>query len=168
MKLGYKQTEVGAIPKDWEMLSLSELTEPQRPISYGIVQTGPNIINGVRCLRVLDINEGKINKAELITTSKEISDAYRRTILKAGDLVMPLRGKVGDVGLVDEDLGGRKLDQRSRAHRDTPRLVAGILPAGHFLFCHAKAFRAGHEWISVAGNPHCLSAHIQDSNTKVP
>ncbi|MDY0282174.1 MAG: restriction endonuclease subunit S [Salinivirgaceae bacterium] len=106
---GYKQTEVGVIPEEWEVFSLSELTEPLRPISYGIVQTGPNVINGVRCLRVLDIHEGQIDKAELITTSKQISDSYRRTILKSGDLVMPLRGKVGDVGLVDEELEGANL-----------------------------------------------------------
>ena len=109
VKPGYKQTEVGVIPAEWEVFSLSELTEPQRPISYGIVQTGPNVANGVRCLRVLDIHEGRINKSELITTSKEISDSYRRTVLKAGDLVMPLRGKVGDVGLVDEDMEGANL-----------------------------------------------------------
>jgi type I restriction enzyme, S subunit len=109
VKPGYKQTEVGVIPEDWDVFSMSELTEPQRPISYGIVQTGPNVANGVRCLRVLDIHEGRINKNELITTSKEISDSYRRTVLKAGDLVMPLRGKVGDVGLVDEELEGANL-----------------------------------------------------------
>jgi type I restriction enzyme S subunit len=109
LKPGYKQTEVGVIPEEWEVFSLSEITEPQRPISYGIVQTGPNIANGVRCLRVLDIHDGRINKTELITTSKEISEAYRRTVLRAGDLVMPLRGKVGDVGLVDADLQGANL-----------------------------------------------------------
>jgi len=109
LKHGYKQTEVGVIPEDWEVFSLSEMTEPHRPISYGIVQTGPNVAKGVRCLRVLDINEGRINKSELITTSRQISDAYRRTVLKAGDLVIPLRGKVGDVGLVDEELDGANL-----------------------------------------------------------
>jgi type I restriction enzyme S subunit len=109
MKPGYKQTEVGVIPQEWDVFSLSDLTEPQRPISYGIVQTGPNVPSGVRCLRVLDIHEGRINKTELITTSKEISDSYRRTVLRAGDLVMPLRGKVGDVGLVDDELHGANL-----------------------------------------------------------
>jgi type I restriction enzyme, S subunit len=109
VKPGYKQTEIGVIPEDWEVFSLSELTDPRRPISYGIVQTGPNVANGVRCLRVLDINEGRINKAGLITTAKQTSESYRRTVLMPGDLVMPLRGKVGDVGLVDEELKGANL-----------------------------------------------------------
>src|SRR5271166_1160053 len=109
VKPGYKQTEVGVIPEEWEVRRLDDSTEQQRPISYGIVQTGPDISNGVPCLRVVDINDGVINKTDLIRTSKGISDAYRRTVLKAGDLVMPLRGKVGDVGFVDADLEGANL-----------------------------------------------------------
>ncbi|MGB4335544.1 MAG: restriction endonuclease subunit S [Chromatiaceae bacterium] len=106
---GYKQTEVGVIPEDWVVAPLGALTEPTRPISYGIVQTGQCVRNGVRCLRVLDIDDGRINKTNLVTTTKAISDAYKRTVLKAGDLVTPLRGKVGDVAMVDEDLAGSNL-----------------------------------------------------------
>ena len=106
---GYKQTEVGVIPEDWETADLASITDPNRPISYGIVQTGPNVAGGVRCLRVLDIEAGRINRADLITTSKRISASYKRTILVANDLVMPLRGKVGDVGMIDKDLVGFNL-----------------------------------------------------------
>ena len=106
---GYKQTGVGVIPEEWEVMRLDASTEPQRPISYGIVQTGANLPNGVPCLRVVDINDGTIEKSDLIRTSKRVSDAYRRTILKPGDLVMPLRGKVGDIGIVDSELEGANL-----------------------------------------------------------
>lgn len=106
---GYKQTEVGIIPEDWTVANLSAITEHSRPISYGIVQTGPLIVNGVPCIRVVDISDGKIKRGNLITTTKEISDSYRRTILKDGDLIIPLRGKVGEVGLVDGDLVGANL-----------------------------------------------------------
>lgn len=109
VKRGYKLTEVGVIPEEWEVVTLSTITNPNRPISYGIVQTGPNVPNGVKCLRVIDINDGCIRKSELIMTTKAISDAYRRTVLSVGDLVMPLRGKVGDVGLIDKELEGANL-----------------------------------------------------------
>lgn len=104
-----KASEAETVPKDWDVVSLADITDPQRPISYGIVQTGPSLLNGVPCLRVLDINDGRINKTDLITTSKEISAAYKRTVLKAGDLVMPLRGKVGDIGQIDSELEGANL-----------------------------------------------------------
>ena len=60
-------------------------------------------------MRVLDIEAGRINRANLITTSEKISTSYKRTILKANDLVMPLRGKVGDVSIIDRDLVGCNL-----------------------------------------------------------
>lgn len=97
------------IPCDWEIYSLGFLTDANRPISYGIVQTGRNIPNGVPCLRVVDIENGRISKSNLIATTEEISTSYKRTVLKSGDLVMPLRGKVGEVGIVDEDLIGSNL-----------------------------------------------------------
>jgi type I restriction enzyme S subunit len=109
LRAGYKQTVVGVIPNDWDVQKLGDITDPKRPICYGIVQTGPTVMDGIRCLRVLDINNGLINKFGLITTSRKISDSYKRTILVKGDLVMPLRGKVGDVGLIDDDLEGSNL-----------------------------------------------------------
>lgn len=109
LKAGYKQTEVGVIPEEWEVYRLEEITNPSRPISYGIVQTGPDVPNGVPCLRVVDIQDGRINQSGLICTSEKISKGYGRTVLKAGDLVMPLRGKVGDIAEVGADLDGANL-----------------------------------------------------------
>ena len=109
LKAGYKQTEVGVVPVEWEVYRLEEITNPSRPISYGIVQTGLDVLNGVPCLRVVDIEDGRINKWGLICTSEKISKSYGRTVLKIGDLVMPLRGKVGDIAEVDADLDGANL-----------------------------------------------------------
>src|SRR6185369_12606743 len=97
------------IPEDWKVCTLGEITDPKRPISYGIVQTGPSVQNGIPCLRVVDIDDGRVNKTDLISTSQTISNAYKRTILQSGDLVMPLRGKVGDVALIDAELAGCNL-----------------------------------------------------------
>ncbi len=104
-----RETEVGPIPIDWEIARLDEITDRERPISYGIVQTGPRIQNGVPCLRVVDIQDGRIRVDDLITTSEEISSAYRRTKLREGDLVVPLRGKVGECAQVTGALAGANL-----------------------------------------------------------
>jgi type I restriction enzyme, S subunit len=105
----YKQTDIGEIPSDWSITSLREATDAARPISYGIVQTGPNIDGGVPCIRVVDIDNGRLNTTGLICTSQAISAGYRRTLLQTGDLVMPLRGKVGDVAEVGPELEGANL-----------------------------------------------------------
>jgi len=106
---GYKQTEVGVIPKDWEIRPLNKITDANRPISYGIVQTGRPVRNGVKCVRVVDIDRGRVNADDLITTSAEISRAYKRTLLSKGDLVIALRGKIGELALIDEQLAGANL-----------------------------------------------------------
>lgn len=109
VEASYKQTDIGEIPSDWSITSLREATDAARPISYGIVQTGPNIDGGVPCIRVVDIDNGRLNTTGLICTSKAISAGYRRTLLQTGDLVMPLRGKVGDVAEVGAELEGANL-----------------------------------------------------------
>lgn len=106
---GFKQTEVGVIPEDWNVKTLDEITGGKRPISYGIVQTGPHVQDGIPCLRVLDIVNGSIKTDNLIRTTQKISNAYKRTQLKENDLVIPLRGKVGEVGIIGKELVGANL-----------------------------------------------------------
>ncbi|MEH1984871.1 restriction endonuclease subunit S [Nostoc sp.] len=101
---GHRKTEVGVIPIDWEVVELSQVVETERPISYGIVQTGKHIENGIRCIRVIDIFNGRVNKDNLIRTSEEISNSYKRTILKKGDLIIALRGKIGELAVIDKNL----------------------------------------------------------------
>lgn len=109
VQAGYKPTDIGLFPNDWNICALQDVTDPKRPISYGIVQTGPQVHGGVRCLRVVDISDGRVREEDLISTSPSISNTYKRTILQNNDLVMPLRGKVGDVGLIDRRLQGCNL-----------------------------------------------------------
>lgn len=96
-------------PAEWQTKRLDEITNTQKPISYGIVQTGKPIHNGVKCIRVVDIKNGRINPEDLITTSEEISTAYKRTILSTGDLVIALRGKIGELALIEPALAGSNL-----------------------------------------------------------
>ncbi len=111
MKLGtgYKQLEMERLPRDWQVKILSEVVKKDRPISYGIVQTGKPVNNGIKCVRVIDLIDGIIDDTNLITTSDEISNSYRRTILREGDLVIALRGKIGEVAVVGNDLAGSNL-----------------------------------------------------------
>jgi type I restriction enzyme S subunit len=106
---GYKRTEVGVIPEEWDTKALQDLTDPARPIGYGIVQTGKSVFNGVRCVRVVDIVAGRIDPEQLITTSQEISQAYKRTSLRENDLVIALRGKIGAVAVIGKELAGANL-----------------------------------------------------------
>ncbi|SDC65173.1 type I restriction enzyme, S subunit [Algoriphagus faecimaris] len=97
------------VPEGWKVYELGKLVEEKRPISYGIVQTGDPVEGGIPCVRVTDIVDGQIDRSNLITTSKKISDGYKRTQLKKGDLVMALRGKIGQIAKIGDELVGANL-----------------------------------------------------------
>lgn len=64
------------VPNGWEEKSLKDIC--QKTISYGIVQTGENIENGVPCVRVVDLSKNTLNPVEMIKTSDKIHQSYKR------------------------------------------------------------------------------------------
>ncbi|MBT4921705.1 MAG: hypothetical protein HON23_01675 [Rickettsiales bacterium] len=103
----FKPSPLGKIPEGWEVKPLAEVVN--KSISYGIVQTGDNIPDGILCVRVVDIVKEQLNTASMIRTSEEISNGYKRTMLKENDIMMALRGEIGHVILAKENLIGANL-----------------------------------------------------------
>jgi type I restriction enzyme, S subunit len=94
-------------PNDWRLYKLEQLST--KPISYGVVQTGELVEGGVACVRVVDLTSSKLDPKMMITTNQEINQAYKKTILEKGDLMIALRGEIGLVCLVDERIVGCNL-----------------------------------------------------------
>lgn len=95
------------IPEGWERSTVAGVSAV--PVSYGVVQTGVPVEKGVPCVRVVDIANGDLNPASMITTSQEISAAYSRTVLKEGDLMIALRGIIGQTAQATSELEGCNL-----------------------------------------------------------
>ena len=95
------------VPKGWNEYELHELCI--KPISYGIVQTGEKIINGIPCIRVVDLTTEKMCPDEMIKTSHQINKAYQKTILEKNEIVMALRGEVGLVKIIESHLIGANI-----------------------------------------------------------
>jgi type I restriction enzyme S subunit len=95
---------------DAPMVELRDLTEPERPITYGVVKPGvEDAENGVVFIRGGDVAGGAINEANLRTITQEVSRPYARTILRGGELVMSLVGNPGEVAVVPDRLAGANL-----------------------------------------------------------
>lgn len=105
----FKDSPVGRIPSSWEVKSLSSLVSPSRLITYGIVQTGENITDGIPCVRVVDLMRSEISPKNMIRTSFKISQQYKRTILMENDIMFALRGSIGHVRLACSSLAGANL-----------------------------------------------------------
>lgn len=68
--------------KGWEVKKLNEIVSDNCSISYGIVQPGDGIENGVPVVRPVDMTGTFVYRQGLKNTTKEISESYKRTILK--------------------------------------------------------------------------------------
>ena len=109
------------IPKDWQRARLAQLAS--EPISYGVVQTGAVMQGGVPCVRVVDLASGKLSPEGMITTDPAISESYRRTLLKAGDVMIALRGIIGRAVQVPPSLRGCNLTRGIARVAPDPGLV---------------------------------------------
>jgi type I restriction enzyme, S subunit len=97
--------------KGWDVFPLEEIVKPGRIITYGIVQAGPHIEDGIPYIRTGDIKEGQIIVDGLLRTSKEIAAKYKRSEVKAGELVMSIRATVGTIAELPPQLDGANLTQ---------------------------------------------------------
>lgn len=109
VKPGYMKTAAGVIPKEWQISSLKDAC--REPITYGIVQCGPHIRNGIPYIRVSDMDEQELAVDGMLRTSSMIAGRFARSTVEEGDLVYALRGKLGEVRRVGPSVAGANLTQ---------------------------------------------------------
>ncbi len=96
------------VPNGWKTLSLGEITKEK--ISYGIVQAGPHVENGVPYIKSSNVG-GEIKIEDLQRTSSEIHHKYRRSAVHPNDIVFSLRGNIGRTSIVPPELLEANLTQ---------------------------------------------------------
>lgn len=112
-------------PGSW--CPLGYLTEYGRPIMYGIVLPGPNVEDGIPIVKGGDVAAGRLSLAQLNKTTREIEADFMRSRLRSGDLVIAIRGSVGEVAMVPEEIAGANLTQ------DAARIAPGPGVHGRWL-----------------------------------
>lgn len=80
--------------------------EPDRGISYGIVQPGGTVADGVPVIRVSDVRDSRIKVDAPLRVSKQVEAAYSRTRLRGGELLVTIVGTVGETAIVPAFLAG--------------------------------------------------------------
>lgn len=102
---------LGEIPAHWEVLRLFRLTPSDRSIMYGIVLPGPHVPDGVPIVKGGDVRPERLRVDRLNRTDPDIEAGYVRSRLRAGDLVYAIRGSIGDVAIIPDELEGTNLTQ---------------------------------------------------------
>ena len=118
---------LGEIPAHWEVKRLWHLTPPERKIMYGIVLPGPNVDDGVPIVKGGDVAVSRLKLHALSKTTFEIESRYIRSRLVGGDLVYAIRGSIGEVEMVPDELEGANLTQ------DAARVAYTQTTHGHWL-----------------------------------
>jgi type I restriction enzyme, S subunit len=121
LKPGYKQTEVGVIPEDWDDLPLEEITKEDSPICYGIVQVGPYTPNGVPVLAIKNLNSDYATNIHCASVGVE--RPYARSRIRPEDVLVSVKGTTGRVGIVPLGFHGNISRDLARL-----RLCEGIVP----------------------------------------
>ena len=82
--------------------TLEELTTAN--ITYGVVQPGAPVADGVPMVRVTNFSGHSLSLGEVMRISPAIESKYERTRLRAGDVLITVVGSVGQVAIVPPEL----------------------------------------------------------------
>jgi type I restriction enzyme, S subunit len=96
---------------EWPTAPLASLVSDSTPITYGIVKPAENDPNGVLLVRGGDIKNGRIDLGALRRVPRALSEQYRRTILRGGEIVVSLVGDPGQVAIVPQALAGANVNR---------------------------------------------------------
>ena len=121
----FKDSPLGRIPMEWDTRRFADITPNNAPIGYGIVQPGAYDYTGAKVAGIYTINS---RFQEWHMSANRIEQAYVRSRIRPGDVLLSIKGTTGRVGVVPEETTGN-------ISRDIARIrpIKEINP--HYLRC---------------------------------
>ncbi len=89
-----------------QSIPLEDLVEPDCSLSYGIVQPGDEVPEGLHIVRPVDMNTDVVMLEGLKRIDPALAISYARTTLKGNDILLCVRGTTGTVALAHSKLAG--------------------------------------------------------------
>ena len=97
---------------EWKEVQIKNIVLGHRPVTYGIVQPGPDIRpDGIPLIRGKDYSSGKVDISDLYHVRPEIDIPYKRSKVLGGDILFSIAGYVGQVAVVPKRLDGANITQ---------------------------------------------------------
>jgi type I restriction enzyme S subunit len=119
------KTNLPALPEGWCWATLEQVNLAERPMSYGVLQPGDDLADGVPLVRVCDVADGVVAVDKLKRISPAISECYKRTLLRGGEILLTIVGTIGRTAVAPECLRGA----------NTARAVA-VIPVSSLISPH--------------------------------
>ena len=121
---GYKQTEVGVIPEDWELNKLGKhATFKTGPFGSALHQSD-YVDSGVPVINPMQIIDGKIQPTPSMAVTEQAARKLSEFRLSAGNVVIGRRGEMGRCAVVRNDEHGWLCGTGSMIIRTGPSLDA--------------------------------------------
>jgi type I restriction enzyme S subunit len=102
---------LGDIPAHWDVIALKRLIEQGTSISYGIVQPGEPLEDGIPFVQTTNMSSGAFSLESLQRTSAEIAAMYPRSTLTGGEVILGIRASIGAAFVVPDHLAGANLSR---------------------------------------------------------
>ena len=109
----FKKTEIGEIPEEWEVGTLSSIIDKNRKITYGIVQPGEYVECGKYVIRAKDYSFGWVRVEEIFKCDGLVEKSYARARVKEGDVLLTIVGSVGNLAIVPSVLNEANITQQT-------------------------------------------------------
>ena len=120
------------LPPGWRWETLEDIAADGAKILYGILQPGPDMPNGIPYVRPTEIVEDVIDLSSIRRTTPAIAGKYKRSLLKADDIILSIVGTIGKVAIVPPELDGGNITQssvriRTSSEKASPHYIAWVL-----------------------------------------
>jgi len=101
----YQQTELGWVPKEWEVRTVGEIADVTKLAGFEFTQYFQYVEDGeIIALRAMNIKNEKIDITKIQRVYKTVSDKLPRSKLHIGDIVFTYIGAyIGDAVIIDEN-----------------------------------------------------------------
>jgi type I restriction enzyme S subunit len=109
----------------WSGIPLDDLTAEESPITYGVVKPGD--AGEVLFVRGGDIAGGRVLMDQLRTIRRDVSQQYRRTVLRGGEILVSLVGNPGQIAIAPPALAGANIALPPLAEQKAIAAVLGAL-----------------------------------------
>ena len=141
MSRGYKQTEVGAIPDDWELKRLGQLAEFTTSGSRGWAAFYSE--TGALFIRSQNVRQGTLNFDDTQNVCPPSGAEGNRTKVKRNDLLITITGNsVGNIALVNQEFSEAYISQ----HVGLVRLLQPEM--GRYIACFLSPHSPGNHQIA--------------------
>lgn len=110
------------LPNGWGSVPLEDLTVV--PVTYGVVQPGAHVADGIPMLRVNNFRGFGLDTSDAMRIAPAIEAKYTRTRLQANDVLITVVGSVGQVAIVPPELAGWNLARAVALVRPRDQAVA--------------------------------------------